>query len=130
MAKSAGAFTGGKLNLKGDKRKPKKKSKNTKHGEPSEGDRVAKSSASSAQRDERSNHNASSGSDDDGYYDDKKKSRGDDSDEEDLTAAEKRSLKFKLQRERKELEQVVRCVLTILFYILLCSHHSDIQDIF
>ncbi len=120
MAKSAGAFTGGKLNLKGDKRKPKKKSKNTKHGEPSEGDRVAKSS----------NHNASSGSDDDGYHDDKKKSRGDDSDEEDLTAAEKRSLKFKLQRERKELEQVVRCVLTILFYILLCSHHSDIQDIF
>lgn len=111
MAKSAGAFTGGKLNLKGDKKKPKKKTKNSKHGESSEGDKVAKSSASSAR--ERSNYG--SGSDDDGYHD-SKKNHHDGSDDEGLTAAEKRSRKFKNQRERKEMEHVVRWVLLACLY--------------
>ncbi|KAL3795820.1 hypothetical protein ACHAW5_004770 [Stephanodiscus triporus] len=104
MAKSAGAFTGGKLSLKGDKKKPKKKTKNSKHGESTERDNVAKSSASSAQ--ERSNQAHGSGSDDDGYHD-SKKNHHDGSDDEGLTAAEKRSRKFKIQRERKEMEHVV-----------------------
>jgi hypothetical protein len=56
MAESAGAFTGGKLNLKGDKRKPKNKSKNTEHGESSEDDEVAIPSASSARRNKRIVH--------------------------------------------------------------------------
>jgi hypothetical protein len=125
MAKSSAvAFTGGKLNLKGDKKKPRgKKSRSSKHGGASSGgDEVAKksSSASSMRRrgEERSNRDRASSSDesdDDGYHrsDNKgRKNRGNDGDDddEDLTAAERRSLKFKHQRERKEMEQVVRCV--------------------
>jgi hypothetical protein len=116
MAKSesVGAFTGGKLNLKGDKKRPaKKNSKNlSKHGgESSEGDRgTAKSPAASS----RSDRHGGDDDDDDkgGYRNSGKKDRrgGDSSDDEDLTPAEKRSRKFKSQRERKEMEQVVRWV--------------------
>lgn len=113
MAKSVGAFTGGKLNLKGDKKRPaKKNSKNSsKHGgESSEGDRgTAKSPAASSRSDR---HGGGDDNDDDGYRNSGKKDRrgGDGSDDEDLTPAEKRSRKFKSQRERKEMEQVVRWV--------------------
>ncbi|KAL7531113.1 hypothetical protein ACHAXR_003854 [Thalassiosira sp. AJA248-18] len=91
MAKSSGGFTGGKLNLKGDKKK-KKKSKKSKHrlGESSELD-VAAKSQEEPHKDES--------------VDDKKEHHGS-SDDESLTAAEKRARKFKQQRERVEMEQV------------------------
>ena len=106
MAKSAGsAFTGGKLSLKGDKTKPKKKSTTSKpkrHGKIDESDSTSASANSAGRR---------SHPDD---IDETNKStnvhNNNSSDDEDLTAAEKRSRKFKQQRERKELEQVVRCV--------------------
>ena len=113
MAKSVGAFTGGKLNLKGDKKRPaKKNSKNSsKHGgESSEGCRGTAKSLAASSRSDR--HGGGDDNDDDGYRNSGKKDRrgGDGSDDEDLTPAEKRSRKFKSQRERKEMEQVVRWV--------------------
>jgi hypothetical protein len=114
MAKSVSAFTGGKLNLKGDKKRPaKKNSKNSsKHGgESSEGCRgTAKSLAASSRSDRHGG--GDDDDDDDGNRNSGKKDRrgGDGSDDEDLTPAEKRSRKFKSQRERKEMEQVVRWV--------------------
>ena len=106
MAKSAGsAFTGGKLSLKGDKTKPKKKSMTSKpklHGKIDESDNTSSASANSAGR--------RSHPDDSRVETNKNIHDNNSSDDEDLTAAEKRSRKFKQQRERKELEQVVRCV--------------------
>jgi hypothetical protein len=106
MAKSAGsAFTGGKLSLKGDKTKPKKKSTTSKpkrHGKIDESDNTSASANSAGRR-----------SHSDGIDETNKNTNvhnNNSSDDEDLTAAEKRSRKFKQQRERKELEQVVRCV--------------------
>ena len=112
MAKSA--FMGGKLNLKGDKKRPaKKNSKNSsKHGgESSEGDRATAKSPVASSRSDR--HDGNDDNDDnDGYRDSGKKNRrgSDGSDDEGLTPAEKRSRKFKSQREKKEMEQVVRWV--------------------
>jgi hypothetical protein len=141
MTKSAVAFTGGKLNLKGDKKRPaKKKTKNSKcGGESSEGEKAtAKSSAASS----RSDRHGSDDHDDDGYRDSGKKDPrgGDGSDDEDLTPAEKRSRKFKRQRERKEMEQVVRwvpfwpvCVRSITFVTVfsacLFPHHHELTFI-
>jgi len=75
MSSTSIAFTGGKLNLKGDKKKkPKKKSKKSKHEK--EG---------------------------------KKKDRLIVEDEDnDMTEAERRSLKFKSERQLKELEEVAK----------------------
>jgi hypothetical protein len=105
MAKSAGsAFTGGKLSLKGDKTKPKKKSTTSKpkrHGKIDESD-ITSASANSAGR--------RSHPDDSRVETNKNIHDNNSSDDEDLTAAERRSRKFKQLRERKELEQVVRCV--------------------
>ncbi len=105
MAKSSSsAFTGGKLSLKGDKKKPKKKTKTLKHHGKGD-DESGKTSAAG-----RSHHDDNS---DDGDVRTKTNNDGHDknsSDDEDLTAAEKRSRKFKQQRERKELVQIVRCV--------------------
>ena len=113
MAKSVSAFTGGKLNLKGDKKRPaKKNSKNSSKygGESSEGDRVTAKSLAASSRSDR--HGGGDDDDDDGNRNSGKKDRrgGDGSEDEDLTPAEKRSRKFKSQRERKEMEQVVRWV--------------------
>ena len=86
MAKTA--FTGGKLSFKGDKKKAKKKSKRSKHllEELDEGDVPVKASAGSSEPADA----------------------GRDSDDEDLTAAERRARKFIRERERKEMEQVVK----------------------
>ncbi|KAL7526495.1 hypothetical protein ACHAWF_001792 [Thalassiosira exigua] len=94
MGKSS-SFTGGKLSLKGDKKKSKKKSKKAKHGlgESSEGNDVAAASPSLSR-----SRDAYESSDDE---------RRSHSEDEGLTAAEKRSRKFKRQQERKEMEKVV-----------------------
>ena len=106
MAKSAGsAFTGGKLSLKGDKTKPKKKSMTSKpkrHGKIDESDNTSASANSAGRR--------SHPDDIDETNKNTNVHNNNSSDDEDLTAAEKLSRKFKQQRERKELEQVVRCV--------------------
>lgn len=82
MVKSGGAFTGGKLCLKGEKKKKSKKSKNSKHSLGGHIDEAA------VKMDEKQQHHSSD-------------------DEEELTAAEKRSKSFKQKRERKEMEKIV-----------------------
>jgi len=117
MAKSTTAFTGGKLSLKGDKKKPKKKTKSSKHhGKGDESRATPSGSAGAAGGGGRRYHpddDDSGGGVDEDHRAKTTNSHNDNSsssDDEELTAAEKRSRKFKKQRERKELEQVVRYV--------------------
>ena len=86
MAKSGSAFTGGKLSLKGEKKKKsKKKSSKSKHsvGEDAPCVNDAKKASSMVDEKQQLKH------------------------EEELTAAEKRSKSFKQKRERKEMEKIV-----------------------
>ena len=99
---------GGKLNLKGgsSSTKPKKKTKTSKFGEV---DKVAAKSLARAASSSSMKYHASD-ADDNGrnLHDD----NNNNDEDEDLTAAEKRSRKFKQMREKKEMEQVVRWVNT------------------
>ncbi len=119
------AFTGGKLNLKGDKHKKKKKKHSKKEtsnhethdldhrdeveakkrkihhddaGESvdSDGDDDYGGGKRGIEGDTRRGRNGSGGSSDD----------GDHHDDEDLTEAERKSLKFKRQQERKDLQKI------------------------
>lgn len=105
MAKSSSssAFTGGKLSLKGDKKKAKKRSKKSKHllEDTEQSDMAAKTSAALSQQTDYLDNTIG----DDRNRD--KNEHRDSSDDDDLTAAEKRSRKFKRKRERKEMGQVV-----------------------
>lgn len=114
MAKSANsAFTGGKLSLKGDKKKPKKKSKTSKHHGKIDPSALASRGRSNPDDSDDEDHRAKTNNGKDNNS----------SDEEDLTAAEKRSRKFKKERERKELERVVRCVIS---NVIRCGLHKKI----
>ena len=87
MAKlGTSSFTGGKLNLKGDKRKKKsrKKSSKSKH---SLGDDLSHTKNPSHDRDQEHPNSDS---------------------EEELTTAEKRLKSFKQKSERKEMEKIVK----------------------
>ena len=92
---------GGKLNLKGgsSSTKPKKKTKTSKFGEVDK-EVAAKSSARAASSSSMKYHDSDNGRN---HHDD-----NNNEEDEDLTAAEKRSRKFKQMREKKEMEQVVR----------------------
>jgi hypothetical protein len=104
MAKSTGTFMGGKLNLKGSSStKPKKKTKTSKFGELDK-EVAAKSSARAASSSMK--YHASDADNGRNLHDD----NNNNDEDEDLTAAEKRSRKFKQMREKKEMEQVVRWV--------------------
>jgi protein FAM32A len=89
MAKSGSAFTGGKLSLKGEKKKKsKKKSSKSKHSVGEDSPYANDAKKTSSMDEKQLNHSSS------------------DEDEE-LTAAEKRSKSFKQKRERKEMEKIV-----------------------
>ena len=123
---------GGKLNLKGgsSSTKPKKKTKTSKFGEVDK-EVAAKSSARAASSSSMKYHDST----DNGrnHHDD-----NNNEEDEDLTAAEKRSRKFKQMREKKEMEQVVRwakllstcivsvCSVCILFRVWLTKHYADL----
>ena len=103
MAKSGGsAFTGGKLSLKGDKKKKsKKKSSKSKHSLGDEDSPRAKKESSK----------------NDGIDETQQKRGGSSDEEEELTAAEKRSKSFKQKHERKEMEKIVKL-----------SHRERVED--
>ncbi|KAL9188365.1 hypothetical protein ACHAXT_006743 [Thalassiosira profunda] len=105
MGKSSN-FTGGSLNFKGDKKKSKKKSKKSKHKIGDDDSDATKASPSKSRREEKSRYQDGSGGDEGAAYG-KNGHPSSDTDEEELTAAEKRSRKFKKQRETEEMKKVV-----------------------
>ena len=80
------SFMGGKLNLKGDKKKAKKKSKKSKH---SKKDKQTESSSSSHAKIEKDMQDPEEHEDNDG-----------------LTEAERKSLRFKSANEKRDFEKL------------------------